>query len=266
MASYYSNNIVTYSHLVAWLIAISYITNLRSLVIIINAQLIVQCLHFSQFVGSFTPKSFLKFIICTSTRSKYSVNRLCGLEITFTGYRYSYKGQLEIVQWNLAQLATSFIAAGLIDKESAQSAINAYADQVVVSYDLGLAKKLGLLKPNDDVVRTQHCCLALRLFVRWRHAVWVWVWSKHPVIVSRIASFKAEISVTSPPKKMYFHYLKKHFLDQSIQKNISFNFEKRSTGVHSDSLPPIALSSSFVACSARNFPTHPELLFAFGYF
>ena len=31
------------------------------------------------------------------------------------------------------------------------------------------------------------------------------------------------------PKNHYFHYLKKYFLDQSIQKNILFNFEKGST-------------------------------------
>ena len=31
------------------------------------------------------------------------------------------------------------------------------------------------------------------------------------------------------PKNIYFHYLKKCFLDQSIQKNILFNFDKGST-------------------------------------
>ena len=40
-----------------------------------------------------------------------------------------------------------------------------------------------------------------------------------------IASSLAEISVSSPQ----FHYLKKHFLDQSIQKKMWFNFEKRGT-------------------------------------
>ena len=32
------------------------------------------------------------------------------------------------------------------------------------------------------------------------------------------------------PKIIYFYYLKKYFLDQSIQKNILFNFEKGRTG------------------------------------
>ena len=32
------------------------------------------------------------------------------------------------------------------------------------------------------------------------------------------------------PKLIYFHHLTKHFLDQRFQKNILFNFEKRSTG------------------------------------
>ena len=32
------------------------------------------------------------------------------------------------------------------------------------------------------------------------------------------------------PKIIYFHYLIKYFPDQSIPKNILFNFEKRSTG------------------------------------
>ena len=32
------------------------------------------------------------------------------------------------------------------------------------------------------------------------------------------------------PTNIYFHYLKKHFLDQSIKKNILFNFEKGRTG------------------------------------
>ena len=43
------------------------------------------------------------------------------------------------------------------------------------------------------------------------------------------ASFLAGISVRSPRKLFNFYYLKKHFLDQSIQKNILFHFENRST-------------------------------------
>ena len=39
------------------------------------------------------------------------------------------------------------------------------------------------------------------------------------------------------PKKIYFHYLNKYFLDQSIQKNIFFNFEKGSTEWHVYRLP-----------------------------
>ena len=43
------------------------------------------------------------------------------------------------------------------------------------------------------------------------------------------AFFLSDISVRSPRKIFCFHYLKKYILDQSIQKNVSFDFEKGST-------------------------------------
>ena len=46
------------------------------------------------------------------------------------------------------------------------------------------------------------------------------------------ASFLAEISRRSPRKLIIFIIWKIFFLDESIQKNISFNFENRSTGGH----------------------------------
>ena len=42
--------------------------------------------------------------------------------------------------------------------------------------------------------------------------------------VDTSASFLDEASVRSP-RKWYFYYLENHFLDQSVQKYISFNFE-----------------------------------------
>ena len=54
-------------------------------------------------------------------------------------------------------------------------------------------------------------------------------WLMEEALVQSSASFLAEISVRSPGI-FYYYYLKKYFPDQSIQKNISFNFEKGSTG------------------------------------
>ena len=63
------------------------------------------------------------------------------------------------------------------------------------------------------------------------------------------ASFLAEISVRSPWKWFIFHYLKKYYLDQSIQKNILFYFENSSTDVQL-SAQPIQEVPSPLVCSS----------------
>lgn len=68
------------------------------------------------------------------------------------GRRYCYKAQLEVVQWNLAQLATALVLAELVDKDAAQEAVNAYGPMVMKLYEKGMARKLGLEEENDNVV------------------------------------------------------------------------------------------------------------------
>lgn len=43
------------------------------------------------------------------------------------GGRYAYRNQPAVCQWNLARLATSLIASGLIEKEDAEAAVGRYA-------------------------------------------------------------------------------------------------------------------------------------------
>ena len=58
-----------------------------------------------------------------------------------------------MVQWNLAQFATALIAAGLVPQEAAQTVVNGYAERVVALHDEGMAAKLGLAIPSEDLVR-----------------------------------------------------------------------------------------------------------------
>ncbi len=39
-----------------------------------------------------------------------------------------YRAQPEVCQWNLAQLANALLAAGLVEKEAAEEALEAYTD------------------------------------------------------------------------------------------------------------------------------------------
>ena len=66
--------------------------------------------------------------------------------------RYCYKQQIEIGQWNLAQLATSLLAADLVSQEQAQEAVNSYAEQVMELHNDGMAAKLGLQHYDEDLV------------------------------------------------------------------------------------------------------------------
>lgn len=67
------------------------------------------------------------------------------------GRRYCYKAQPEVVQWNLAQLATALLMADLVTQEQAQAAVDAYAHAFLEHYNAGMAAKLGLLAPNEDL-------------------------------------------------------------------------------------------------------------------
>ena len=64
------------------------------------------------------------------------------------------------------------------------------------------------------------------------------------------ASFLAEVSVT--PKIIYFHYLKKSFLGQSIRKNSEFNSEKGSTGYHCWLAQTLAVSCTTLDSAAAS--------------
>ena len=56
------------------------------------------------------------------------------------------------------------------------------------------------------------------------------------------ASFLAEISVSST--RYFFYYLKKYFLDQSIQKSLLFNLEKGSTGCEMNTLYSVLVENA----------------------
>lgn len=68
--------------------------------------------------------------------------------------RYCYKNQVEVVQWNLAQLATALLAVDLLKQEDAQEAINGYASQVMQLHNDGMAAKLGLREYSETLVTT----------------------------------------------------------------------------------------------------------------
>ena len=68
--------------------------------------------------------------------------------------RYCYKNQIEVVQWNLAQLATAMLASNLLKQEDAQEAINSYATQVLALHNDGMAAKLGMQTYDETLVTT----------------------------------------------------------------------------------------------------------------
>lgn len=55
------------------------------------------------------------------------------------------------MQWNLAQLASAFLAADLLEKEDAQAAIDEYGVQLVKLHEEGWAAKLGLPSYTEGV-------------------------------------------------------------------------------------------------------------------
>lgn len=72
--------------------------------------------------------------------------------------RYTYKGQINAVQWNLAQLATSFLVCDLVGESDAQAAVDSYSDQFGALYHGGMAAKIGLKEYDEDVVRVYVYC------------------------------------------------------------------------------------------------------------
>jgi uncharacterized protein YdiU (UPF0061 family) len=66
--------------------------------------------------------------------------------------RYCYKGQIEAVQWNLAQFATALLATDLCTQEEAQEAVNRYGARVLALHNQGMAQKMGLQEYNETMV------------------------------------------------------------------------------------------------------------------
>lgn len=65
-----------------------------------------------------------------------------------SGRRYCYRNQPEVCQWNLAQLGSSLLAAGLVGKEEAEGVMREYADELMSHYNARMAAKMGL--PDYD--------------------------------------------------------------------------------------------------------------------
>jgi serine/tyrosine/threonine adenylyltransferase len=63
---------------------------------------------------------------------------------TFVSCRYSYKGQIQAVHWNVAQLASALLAAELIEQSAAQELVNAFPEQVLQRMHDGFNAKIGL--------------------------------------------------------------------------------------------------------------------------
>ena len=66
--------------------------------------------------------------------------------------RYCYKGQIEAVQWNLAQFATALLAVDLVSQEQAQAAVNHYGEHILQLHNQGMAQKLGLSVYDESLV------------------------------------------------------------------------------------------------------------------
>ena len=84
----------------------------------------------------------------------------------------------------------------------------------------------------------------------------VWMFRGHTICVKRSAFFLAGISVRSPQKIMYFHYLNQQFSRSKCPKNILFYFENRSTGHRQSGRMyrwrcSVRLWTSSAACSTR---------------
>ncbi|MEW5306788.1 MAG: hypothetical protein WDW36_009226 [Sanguina aurantia] len=66
--------------------------------------------------------------------------------------RYSYRSQPEIVQWNLAQLANTLLAAELVTKVEAEDILGNYSLVLTDSYRARMARKLGLKSHDDELL------------------------------------------------------------------------------------------------------------------
>eukprot|EP00892_Ulva_mutabilis_P010101 jgi/Ulvmu1/7463/UM037_0006.1 len=67
------------------------------------------------------------------------------------GRRYCYQSQPQVMQWNLAQLASAFLAADLCTKEEAQVAIDEYGVTLVRLHGEVWAAKLGLASYDEPI-------------------------------------------------------------------------------------------------------------------
>lgn len=77
------------------------------------------------------------------------------LTATYSPCRYCYQAQPQVMQWNLAQLASAFLAAELCTKDEAQAAIDEYGVKLVGLHGQGWAAKLGL-KSYDEGLATRY--------------------------------------------------------------------------------------------------------------
>lgn len=68
------------------------------------------------------------------------------------GRRYAFGEQPSVGQWNLLQLAQSFIAGGLITQEEAAVALRAYGKELTEKYETAMKNKLGMDVYDEDVI------------------------------------------------------------------------------------------------------------------
>lgn len=69
----------------------------------------------------------------------------------FSGRRYAFRNQPQVVQWNLMALATSFVAVGLIEKEAAEDVLSLFSQQLNTQYTASMTAKMGLQKYDKDL-------------------------------------------------------------------------------------------------------------------
>jgi len=67
------------------------------------------------------------------------------------GGRYAFRNQPEVCQWNLVQLAEAMMAAGLLEKTSAEEAVALYSKVMTEQYSMNMAKKMGLKEYDQDL-------------------------------------------------------------------------------------------------------------------
>ena len=70
------------------------------------------------------------------------------------GRRYCYANQPSVMMWTCAQLANALLSAGVLTREEAQAAVDAYPEALKVAYSARFAAKLGLREHNEPLLRT----------------------------------------------------------------------------------------------------------------